>query len=77
MDVSLLTIIDDKLQSWAEHFNSGANCGVEVNEVTITPLPDGPDITIHPVVNASCVLAGDDDLCACLSEREVCLPYTS
>ena len=68
-DSSLLTGDDDKLARQAEHFNSIVNCSVEISELAVACLPD---LTYHSIERASHDVPSDDDLCARLSESEIC-----
>ena len=61
----------DRLESWAEHFNSSMNCSVDINELTVASLPD---LTCHSIERASHDVLSDDGLCACLSESEILNP---
>ena len=65
-DGSLLTTISSKLQRWAEHVASIANCGVGVNQASLINLPVLPLPPLHPPVPPD-----TDNLCTPLSEEEI------
>ena len=56
----------DKLNRWAEHFEEGVNCQVNVDVVPIDVLP----IVSSPSITSDTSLS-DDDLSAPLSEKEI------
>ena len=68
MYVRMHACMHDKLRKWIDHFNSVLNCSTEINELAVASLPD---FTSHSVERAPHGVPSDDDLCACLSEREI------